>query len=159
MPRCNFSRSNEIVSKRGVKLPSAPKMLTKNSVLVGLFWLLRSRLLPTPLLAAAAGSDTGGPTAGSDNVDVDSNDDYYAILGLHPHATPKEIKRAYRRLALGPGVDRDVPKEDEEKIDRVGQAYEVLADPEKRNVYDKNGKRGLEEMERQQEESSAGTEF
>ena len=62
--------------------------------------------------------------------------DYYALLGLRRDAGQDEIKRAYRRLAreLHPDVNPD--PETQEKFKEISQAYEVLSDPEKRQMYD-----------------------
>lgn len=62
--------------------------------------------------------------------------DYYATLGVARDATPEEIKRAYRRLAreLHPDVNPD--PETQERFKQVTAAYEVLSDPEKRQMYD-----------------------
>ena len=62
--------------------------------------------------------------------------DYYATLGVARDATPEEIKRAYRRLAreLHPDINPDA--ETQEKFKEVTAAYEVLSDPEKRQMYD-----------------------
>ncbi|GBD06626.1 Curved DNA-binding protein [bacterium HR21] len=63
--------------------------------------------------------------------------DYYAILGIEPSASPEEIKRAYRKLALQYHPDRNPGnKEAEERFKEIAEAYEVLADPEKRAKYD-----------------------
>lgn len=66
----------------------------------------------------------------------DSIPDYYAVLGVAPGASADEIKRAYRKLARK--YHPDVSKEDDatEKFKTLGEAYEVLRDPEKKAVYD-----------------------
>jgi molecular chaperone DnaJ len=65
--------------------------------------------------------------------------DHYAILGVRKDATPEEIKRAYRRLArqLHPDVNPDA--ETQERFKEVTSAYEVLSDPNKRQMYDLGG--------------------
>ena len=62
--------------------------------------------------------------------------DYYGILGVRRDAGPDEIKKAYRRLAreLHPDVNPDPALQ--ERFKEVTQAYEVLSDPEKRQMYD-----------------------
>jgi molecular chaperone DnaJ len=62
--------------------------------------------------------------------------DYYGILGVRRDAGPEEIKKAYRRLAreLHPDVNPDPHLQ--ERFKEVTQAYEVLSDPEKRQMYD-----------------------
>ena len=65
--------------------------------------------------------------------------DYYKIMGLERSASPEEIKRVYRKLARK--YHPDVSKEEnaEAKFKELGEAYEVLRDPEKRSKYDKYG--------------------
>ena len=66
-------------------------------------------------------------------------EDYYGLLGIRRDASQDEIKRAYRRLAreLHPDVNPD--PETQEKFKEITQAYEVLGDTEKRQMYDLGG--------------------
>ncbi len=65
--------------------------------------------------------------------------DLYAILGVSRDASPEEIKKAYRRLArqLHPDVNPDAATQ--ERFKEVTRAYDVLSDPQKRQMYDLGG--------------------
>lgn len=69
--------------------------------------------------------------------------DYYKILGIPKTATDEEIKKAYRKLALRYHPDKNKAANAEEKFKEVAEAYEVLSDKSKREVYDKYGEDGL----------------
>ena len=66
--------------------------------------------------------------------------DYYEVLGVSKTATPDEIKKAYRKLAIKYHPDRNPDnKEAEEKFKEAAEAYEVLSNEEKRQKYDQFG--------------------
>lgn len=69
--------------------------------------------------------------------------DYYAILGISKNATEDEIKKAYRKLALQYHPDKNKSPGAEEKFKQVSEAYEVLSDKKKRELYDQFGEDGL----------------
>jgi len=72
--------------------------------------------------------------------------DYYDVLGVPKDASPEDIKKAYRKLAMKyhPDMNKENPKEAEERFKDVSEAYEVLADPEKRARYDQFGLEGVQ---------------
>ncbi|CAN7021999.1 hypothetical protein IGI04_023163 [Brassica rapa subsp. trilocularis] len=72
--------------------------------------------------------------------------DYYNILKVNHSATDDDLKKAYKRLAMiwhpdkNPSARRD---EAEAKFKRISEAYDVLSDPQKRQIYDLYGEEGL----------------
>jgi molecular chaperone DnaJ len=65
--------------------------------------------------------------------------DYYKSLGVERDATPEEIKKAFRKLALECHPDRNPGKECEERFKEINEAYSCLIDPQKRANYDRFG--------------------
>jgi molecular chaperone DnaJ len=76
-----------------------------------------------------------------------SKRDYYEVLGVNKNASDAEIKKAYRRLAMKYHPDRntgDKAAEAEKNFKEAKQAYEILADAQKRAAYDQFGHAGVD---------------
>ena len=77
--------------------------------------------------------------------------DYYAILGVAKDADDDQLKKAYRKLALKYHPDRHSSKTEKEKeaatekFKEISEAYDVLSDKEKRQIYDQFGEEGLKQ--------------
>lgn len=69
--------------------------------------------------------------------------DYYEVLGVEKGASEAEIKKAYRKAAIRFHPDKNKEPDAEAKFKEASEAYEVLADAEKRAVYDRYGHAGL----------------
>lgn len=69
--------------------------------------------------------------------------DYYKTLEISKGANDDEIKKAYRKLALKFHPDKNKSPEAEEKFKQIAEAYEVLSDKKKRDIYDQYGEEGL----------------
>mmetsp|Transcript_21370 Transcript_21370/g.30938 ORF Transcript_21370/g.30938 Transcript_21370/m.30938 type:complete len:415 (-) Transcript_21370:459-1703(-) len=81
----------------------------------------------------------GGPGRASARKDVDTTK-LYETLGIEKSADAKDIKKAYRKLAVKHHPDKGG---DEHKFKEINAAYEILSDPEKRSKYDKYGLEGV----------------
>lgn len=76
-----------------------------------------------------------------DRGEMNKDTEYYDILGIKVDANETEIKKAYRKLAVKYHPDKN--PESGDKFKEITEAYEVLSDPEKREIYDRYGKVGL----------------
>src|SRR5271169_488154 len=66
--------------------------------------------------------------------------DYYHVLGVERNAGADEIKKSYRKLAVKHHPDKNPgDKSAEDKFKELGEAYEVLSNPDKRAAYDRYG--------------------
>jgi DnaJ-class molecular chaperone len=65
--------------------------------------------------------------------------DFYEVLGVSKTATPEEMKKAYRKLALEWHPDRNKSPQATDKFKEINEAYEVLSDEKKRQMYDQFG--------------------
>ena len=70
--------------------------------------------------------------------------DYYEVLGVSKTSSPDEIKKQYRKLALKFHPDRNKSAEAGEHFKEISEAYAVLSDPEKKQIYDQHGHAGVD---------------
>ena len=63
--------------------------------------------------------------------------DYYRMLGIAKGASEEDIKKAYRKMALKYHPDKNKSPGAEEKFKEIAEAYDVLSDSKKKEVYDK----------------------
>jgi len=74
-----------------------------------------------------------------------SKEDYYSILNVSKNASKDDIKRSYRELAMKYHPDRNSNDANaEEKFKKVSEAYQILSDPQKRQLYDLHGHAGVD---------------
>lgn len=69
--------------------------------------------------------------------------DYYKILNVARTANDEDLKKAYRKLALKYHPDKNKTPGAEERFKEIAEAYEVLSDKKKRQIYDQYGEEGL----------------
>jgi len=77
--------------------------------------------------------------------------DYYEVLGVNKEASDKEIKSAYRKLAMTYHPDRSDAPDAEEKFKEISEAYAVLSDANKRKQYDQFGHSGISDRYSQED--------
>lgn len=69
--------------------------------------------------------------------------DYYEVLGVPRAAAPEELKKAFRKLAFEHHPDRNKSPDSEKRFKEISEAYEVLSDAQKRQIYDTYGHQGI----------------
>ena len=70
--------------------------------------------------------------------------DYYEVLGVNKSSSPEEVKSQYRKLALKFHPDRNKSPDAQEHFKEISEAYAVLSDSGKRDLYDKHGHEGVD---------------
>lgn len=70
-------------------------------------------------------------------------------MGVSRNASPKDIKKAFRRLSVKYHPDKNPDPEAKEMFKDINEANEVLSDPDKRRVYDRSGEEGIKQMAQQ----------
>ncbi|XP_002730538.1 dnaJ homolog subfamily B member 9-like [Saccoglossus kowalevskii] len=90
---------------------------------------------------------------------VSKTKDYYDILGVPKSASEREIKRAFRKLAVKYHPDKNKDPDAEAQFMEIAKAYEVLADPDKRRQYDQLGASAFEDNVRNGGGQGGGFDF
>ncbi|KIK63097.1 hypothetical protein GYMLUDRAFT_72333 [Collybiopsis luxurians FD-317 M1] len=80
-------------------------------------------------------------------ISVATAKDLYKILDIHPSASDKDVRHAYKKLSRKYHPDKNKDEDAEAKFVDIAYAYEVLSDPEKRQIYDRHGEEGLKRHE------------
>lgn len=75
---------------------------------------------------------------------VSARRDYYEVLGVARDASPEEVKRQYRKLALKFHPDRNRSADAQEHFKEISEAYAVISDDKKRRMYDAHGHAGVD---------------
>lgn len=88
--------------------------------------------------------DGAGATMQGSDSEVEA-DNFYSLLNLEPSATPEQIKRSYRKLALRFHPDKN--PDSGEMFQKISTAYATLSNPQRRQVYDRFGEQGVQIME------------
>jgi len=70
--------------------------------------------------------------------------DYYEVLGVSKSSSPDQVKQQFRKLALKFHPDRNKSSEAGEHFKEISEAYAVLSDPEKKQIYDQHGHAGVD---------------
>lgn len=79
----------------------------------------------------------------------EKKEDYYKLLGISRTANDKQIKKAFKKLAIKfhPDKNTDDPEGAKVKFQKIATAYEVLSDSQKREIYNQRGEDGVRENE------------
>lgn len=83
-------------------------------------------------------------------------ENFYKLLGISKSASPKEVKKAYRRKSLEFHPDKNKNEGAADKFAEINYAYEVLTDEEKKSIYDQHGEEGLKQHEQRGGQGGGG---
>ena len=130
--------------------PSSSSGAMKKTAVALLLIMLSLLLLPSPGdAAAAAGWWQWWPGSASDSADqsCDAVGDPYTVLGVVRGTEPSKVTKAYRKLAMKWHPDKNRgSSEAEDRFAQIANAYDVLTDPEKREIFDRLGQDGLDRL-------------